>query len=268
MSTIPLLMLLAVAIFSSLFACQTSTLAQTAVPDKPVAEKIIDPSAPLLIYDLPKKPLVPAQKIISEKAEQGLTRDKCLMARPAFGDIGNDWSVGFAASVQAVKYTFGTHQASSAASTGAGIAFRYYGKSPIGTREAAMDLGFTDADLAAIKILDKKKEDKEDKNKSGPYYDSETGMYSLPVNKISTTCRATTSDIGTDRTAKLASSLFSLTPTVFYVKQATESELSLQPAFLVGFFDDIISIGPGFNLTGAEKGKVFLVLSLGYGFKF
>lgn len=26
--------------------------------------------------------------------------------------------------------------------------------------------------------------------------------------------------------------------------------------------------GPGFNLTGPEKRKVFLLLSLGYGFKF
>ena len=257
MSARRLIMFLVVATLSSLFAWQTLTLAQTELTPKPAAERQTDPSKPPKIYDEPKKPLVPAPKIISEQAEQALSRDKCLMARPAFGDIGNNWSVGLAASVQAVKYTFGTKQASSAASTGAGVAFRYYGKSPIGTEEAAKNLGFTDGDLKAIETLDK-----------GAYYDKETGMYSLPVNKISTSCRATTSDIGTDRTAKLASSIFSLTPTVFYVKQANESELSLQPALLVGFFDDILSIGPGFNLTGAEKGKVFLVLSLGYGFKF
>ena len=179
------------------------------------------------------------------------------MARPAFGDLGDNWSVGIATSIQAVKYTFGTKQASSAASAGAGVAFRYYGKSNLGTEKAAKSLGFTDEDLVAIKELD-----------NGSYYDKGTKVYSLPVNKISTACRATTVDIGKDRTEKLASSIFSLTPTVFYVKQANESELSLQPAFLVGFFDDIISIGPGFNLTGAEKGKVFFVLSLGYGFKF
>lgn len=224
---------------------------------EPPEEARKDNSAAPKIYDEPKRPLVPSPKIISDKQEQALSRDKCLMARPAFGDLGANWSVGLATSIQAVKYTFGTKQASSAASAGAGVAFRYYGKSDLGTKEAAKDLGFTDADLKAIEALDK-----------GTYYDRESGMYSLPINKVSTACRATTSDIGKDRTDKLASSLVSLTPTVFYVKQSNESEISLQPAILLGFFDDIISIGPGFNLTGAEKGKVFLVLSLGYGFKF
>src|SRR5207249_11637045 len=62
---------------------------------------------------------------------------------------------------------------------------------------------------------------------------------------VSTACRATTSDIGKDRTDKLASSVFSITPTVFYAKQANENDLSLQPALLLGFLDDILSIGPG-----------------------
>ncbi|MCS6287807.1 MAG: hypothetical protein H8K10_02385 [Nitrospira sp.] len=209
------------------------------------------------IYSRDQKPLVPAPKILSEEQEQLMLRDKCLMARPAFGDLGNYWSVGVTASIQAVKYTFGTKQASSAASTGAGVAFRYYGKSPLGTEDAAKELGFRKADLEALEKLE-----------GGKFYDQTTGNYSLPINKISTTCRATTSDIGKDRTEKLASSIFSLTPTVFYVKQASENDISLQPALLIGFFDDIVSVGPGFNLTGPEKGKVFLVLSLGYGFKF
>lgn len=209
------------------------------------------------LYAVDKKALLPAPKIISEKQENLLTRDKCLMARPAFGDLGNYWSVGVTASTQAVKYTFGTKQASSAASAGAGVAFRYYGKSTLGTGEAAKAIGFEQKDLDAIKKLD-----------GGKFYDQDTDTYALPISKISTACRATTSDIGKDRTEKLASALFSITPTVYYVKQAAENDISLQPALLVGFFDDLISIGPGFNLTGPEKGKVFLVLSLGYGFKF
>ena len=118
-------------------------------------------------------------------------------------------------------------------------------------------MGFEEKDLTEIKKLE-----------GGKFYEQSTDTYSLPISKISTACRATTSDIGKDRTEKLASSLISITPTVYYVKQANENDISLQPALLLGFFDDIISIGPGFNLTGLEKGKVFLVLSLGYGFKF
>lgn len=209
------------------------------------------------IYSKEKSALLPAPKIISEQQENLLMRDKCLMARPAFGDLGNYWSVGFTASTQAVKYTFGTEQASSAASAGIGVAFRYYGKSTLGTGDAAKAIGFEQKDLDAIKTLE-----------GGKFYDQTTDTYSLPVSKISTACRATTSDIGKDRTEKLASSLISITPTIYYAKQANEGDLSLEPALLLGFLDDIISIGPGFNLTGPEKGKVFLVLSLGYGFKF
>lgn len=209
------------------------------------------------IYSVEKSALLPAQKIISEQEENLLMRDKCLMARPAFGDLGNYWSVGLTASTQAVKYTFGTKQASSAASAGVGVAFRYYGKSTLGTEDAAKAIGFETKDLEAIKKLE-----------DGRFYDKTTDTYSLPISKISTACRATTTDIGKDRTEKLASSIFSIIPTVYYAKQANEGDLSLQPALLLGFLDDIISVGPGFNLTGPEKGKVFLVLSLGYGFKF
>ena len=83
------------------------------------------------IYSENKSALLPAPKIISEQQENLLTRDKCLMARPAFGDLGNYWSVGATASTQAVKYTFGTHQASSAASAGIGVAFRFYANLPL-----------------------------------------------------------------------------------------------------------------------------------------
>lgn len=240
------------------YSIATSTFsAEPGETQKAADEAKASPSVTSQIYGPDSKALVPSPKIISEKAELALSRNKCLMARPAFGDLGNNWSVGMTTAVQAVKYTFKTKQASTAASAGGGIAFRYYGKSEIGTEEAAKNLGFTDDDLKAIKSLDK-----------GSYYNRDSGTYSLPVNKISTACRATTSDIGKDRTEKLASSIFSITPTVFGSKQSNEGDISFQPALLVGFLDDIISIGPGYNLTGPEKGKVFMVVSVGYGFKF
>ncbi|TLY30299.1 MAG: hypothetical protein E6K63_02265 [Nitrospirae bacterium] len=187
--------------------------------------------------------------------EEDISRAKCLMARPLFGDLEflgswfQNWSTGVTVSAQAIKYTFGTKKASSNTSAGAGIAFRYYGNSPIGDEQEAKRLGFTDQDLQRM-----------DKDKRG--------MYTLPIYKIKPECRATTSDIGRERTKKLAGSIFSITPTVYYSKQENVDDLSIQPALLVGFLDDIISVGPGFNLTGPEKGKVFMVLSLGYGFKF
>jgi len=221
-------------------------------------------TGPIQLYAKDKKALVPAPYLLSEKEEKELTRDKCLMDRPALGDLGNYWSVGATISTQAVKYTFGTKQASSATTAGVGVAFRLFPGAPLGTADAAKKLGFTDDDLKAIKNISKKKHEDH-----GPFYNEEEQTYSLPVSKVSTACRATTSDIGKDRKEKLASALLSITPTLYYAKPAGENnDLALQPALLVGFFDDLISIGPGFNLTGPEKGKVFLVLSLGYGFKF
>jgi hypothetical protein len=207
------------------------------------------------------------------KSDDPVSRNKCLRDRPAFGDLAPlglpNWSVGSAISTQAVKYTFGTKKASSNVSAGAGLAIRYYGKSPLGTGDAAAKLGFTKSDLDAIKQLEKPaRQAGQPEPESGKYYDKETDTYYLPLHKIAAACRASTSDIGKDRDEKLAASIFSITPTIYYSKLDTASDLSLQPALLVGFFDDIISVGPGFNLTGPDKGKVFLVLSLGYGFKF
>ena len=74
--------------------------------------------------------------------------------------------------------------------------------------------------------------------------------------------------MGKERKKKLASALFSITPTLYASKQADDANIAVQPALLVGFFDDIISVGPGFTLSGPQTGKVFLVFSVGYGFKF
>lgn len=104
--------------------------------------------------------------------------------------------------------------------------------------------------MQAIKTLEggkyyKKANDNNDDDLNDRYY--------LPVYKISTECRATTSDIGKDRKDKLAGSIISITPTMYYAKEAGASDISLQPALLLGFFDDIVSVGPGFNLSGPER---------------
>lgn len=148
--------------------------------------------------------LIPEKKK-NDKTENDLmqeTRNNCLVRRPAIGDLEflgmPNWSVGFTASTQAVKYTFGTKQASSAVSTGAGLAFRYFGKSPLGNAEAAKDIGFMQYDLDAIKKLEGGKYYKKD-----PDGEVANDKYYLPLYMVSTTCRATTSDIGKDRTDKL-----------------------------------------------------------------
>ena len=192
--------------------------------------------------------------------DTSISKGKCYMERPLFGDLQflgiafQNWSVGTAVSTQLVRYNFSTKKTSLNTNVGAGISFRYFGDSPLGDEQALTSLGFSDGDKAKMK-----------KRTDG---NGNVETYSLPVYRIKPECRAATSDIGKERKSKLASSILSITPTLYASKQENAADLSVQPAILVGFLDDLVNIGTGFNLSGPETGKMFLVFSLGYGFQF
>ena len=90
----------------------------------------------------------------------------------------------------------------------------------------------------------------------------------VPVSRIKQDCRAATFRLKNENT--LAAPLFSITPTIFASKLDDTSNLTVQPAIMIGFFEDILNIGAGFNLTGkpGEVGHVFLLMSIGMGFQF
>ena len=155
----------------------------------------------------------------------------CLRPQGApkyLGDIGDHWSVGSAVSAQLVKYDLASKQVSFNRSIGVGASFRYY----------------------TAEEIDGKK---------------------FKVNDIKPDCRATSfsaTDVSDDpKSGKLISNWFSITPTL-YATQAENSDLSVQPAILLGVFRDILNIGTGFNLTGPDKGHTFLLFSIGSGFNF
>ena len=147
------------------------------------------------------------------------------------GDLGPYISVGPAVSTQLIRYDLASKKAGFNTSVGAGASIRFY---PITKNE-----------------------------KDGTRY---------YISQIRTDCRATTSDavsIDDDPVkGKMGEPLFSITPTVYASKLETSGDLNVQPAVLLGFFRDLINVGAGFNLSGTDKGHVFLVFSLGYGFKF
>lgn len=192
--------------------------------------------------------------------EMPVSKEKCYMARPLFGDLVSlgswfeNWSVGTSVSTQLVRYNFSSKKASINTNVGAGVSFRYYGNSSLGDGREVANMGFSNEDMDLMK-----------KNKN---INSRTGDYQLPLYRIAPACRANTSDFGKERKEKLAGSIFSITPTLYASKQENSADASVQPALLVGFLDDIINVGAGFNLTGPDTGKVFLVFSLGYGFQF
>ncbi len=100
------------------------------------------------------------------------------------------------------------------------------------------------------------------------YTDVKTPSGAIPVSRIKQECRASTFRLKNADT--IAAPLFSITPTLFASKLDDTSNLIVQPAIMVGFFEDILNIGAGFNLTGkpGEMGHIFLLMSVGMGFQF
>lgn len=175
----------------------------------------------------------PANQIVRPKVSDAVvTRiNSCLRPKEApkyLGDLGDSWSVGPGVSAQLLKYDLASKQVSFNRSIGVGASFRYF---------------------SAIRIDGEK----------------------LKVSDIKPECRATSfsaSDVFDDATnGKLIANLFSITPTL-YATQSENSDLSVQPAILLGVFRDILNFGTGFNLTGPDKGHAFLLFSIGSGFNF
>lgn len=148
------------------------------------------------------------------------------------------WSVGPSVSTQLVKYDMAKKQAGFNTSVGAGASFRFYRNITI-------------------------------KNKEGkPEKDAEGNSEVVTISQIRRECRQ--SSFVSSRGSYLAAPMFSITPTLYATKPTTAGDLSIEPALLLGFFEDILNVGVGFTLTGppGEKGNVFLLMSIGTGFSF
>ena len=150
----------------------------------------------------------------------------------SFFGLSGQWSVGPAVSTQLVKYDLAKKQAGFNTSVGAGASFRFY---------------------RPIELKDET---------TGQVKDT------VYIGAVRPECRQTS--FGTDRKSYRAAPLFSITPTLYATKPTSEGDLAVQPALLLGFFEDILNFGVGFNMTGpaAEKGNVFLLMSIGTGFSF
>lgn len=172
----------------------------------------------------------------------------CFMDSPLPGDLpsfrmfGGEWSAGTAVLGQLLKYDFSSKKAGLNTGLGAGASLRFYKDKQIKTTEP--------------EVL-----------KHGTY-DTKAGSVQVPVSQIRSECRATSFRFISDNT--VTAPLFSITPALFASKQVDSSDLAVQPALMVGFLQDLINIGVGFNLTGrqGEVGRVFLLMSVGVGFQF
>lgn len=148
------------------------------------------------------------------------------------GDLGDNWSVGTKATVALFRYNLATERSSfNEKSVGVGLSFRYY----------------SDDQLESI---------------------GHTSIKNVPR-----ACRARTEDLLDFSNPRKAGNLpkigswISFSPTIFVSKAETDTDVSIQPALIVGFFNDILSVGTSYNLTGQGKGQWSILIGPSYGFQ-
>lgn len=148
------------------------------------------------------------------------------------GDLGDNWSVGSKATVALFRYNLATERSSfNEKSVGVGLSFRYY----------------SDDQLESI---------------------GHTSIKNVPR-----ACRARTEDLLDLSNPRKAGNLpqigswISFSPTIFVSKAETDNDVSIQPALIVGLFNDILSVGTSYNLTGQGKGQWSILIGPSYGFQ-
>ena len=148
------------------------------------------------------------------------------------GFTTGEWTVGLAALAQIIKYDFAKKKAGFNNGLGAGASFRFY-------RDVRVPLRI-----------------------------SKTGK--VPISRVNSGCRASTFRLRDDTDLPDAAPVFSVTPVIFASQIIGEDNLRVEPAVMLGFFEDLINVGAGFNLSGkdGDVGDVFLLFSVGAGFNF
>ncbi len=175
---------------------------------------------------------------VPRASAQLLDPDKCTSYNKTdygeanhIGDLYDNVSVGSKATASLFRYNIATEEASFNERTlGVGLSFRVYTSSQL-----------ANAGKTSIK-------------------------------EVPQACRARTADLWDFSRAKngekaKVGSLVSFSPTLFVSKTETEGDVSIQPAIVVGFFNDILSIGTAYNLTGTGKGQWSLLIGPSYGFQ-
>jgi len=172
-----------------------------------------------------------------DPADGGCLKD--LSEEPvATGDFGDYISFGPTVAAKAFNYDLASKRVAFNAGVGAGFSMRIYNT-----------VGF------------KGKEGKNGKTGELPA--------SYGISQIRKRCRAETYDLAWLKPDnQRVAPLISISPMVFASKSDRDNEIQVQPALTVGFSGELINVGAGFNLSGQDKGHVFILLSLGYGFKF
>lgn len=156
-----------------------------------------------------------------------------------------EWSVGTAILSSVIKYDFAKKKAGVFDGAGVGASFRFY---------------------RDVKTLgERENPGKKDRGKPSDFVKGKVPKV-LRLSQIHEKCRAASFRLATEKT--IATPMISITPALFATKPVKDQEFRVEPAILLGFFQDLINVGAGFNLTGedGDVGDVFLMFSIGAGF--
>lgn len=168
-----------------------------------------------------------------------------------YGFWGN-WSAGPTISYSLVQYNLADKKSSiNAQAAGGGISFRYY----------------SDAELTKFGEMSLSRQRKP-KDSVGPFPDPQVGgKYAddTDIRDVPSGCRAQTYEFFSEEKIH---SWISLAPTMYAFQEKDADDFGVQFALNIGLFDDIFTIGAGWNLSGDNAGEWFILAgpSIGFGF--
>ena len=177
------------------------------------------------------------------------------------GDLGRNWSAGLVFPYSFVRYNLADKKSSiNAKALGFGMSFRRYDtddlaffgnqglKRPYSTKKTGFWEEFKDEFRYASAIY-------------SPGDAETTSISEIPVG-----CRAKTTDIL--NAGDKISAWFSISPTFYVFQEKEDDDVGVQLALNLGFLNDILSIGVGYNLSGNDAGEWFIMAGPSLGIQF
>lgn len=190
------------------------------------------------------------------------------------GDLSKNWSAGSVVSYSVVRYNLADKKSSfNARAAGFGLAFRYYtdeslkffgGNGFIGKPSA------TKSDITTVraKRISPLAIQGAWENLAGPIVSdlpADTAD-NTSIQEIPAGCRADTTDF-LENGEKIAHK-YSISPTFYVFQDKNDNDLGTQLALNFGFFNDILTIGVGWNLSGPDAGEWFVLAGPSFGLNF
>lgn len=172
--------------------------------------------------------------------------------------LGN-WAAGPTLSYSLVQYNLADKKSSlNATAAGAGISFRYYSDAQLanfGESIGRPRYSLTQEGLQGGELTEN----------TPPPGENQKWAESTQLTDVPSGCRATTYEFGAEEKIH---SWVSISPTIYAFQEKNADNFAVQFAVNLGFFDDIFTIGAGWNLSGDNAGEWFILAgpSIGFGF--